>query len=72
MIKAQQEIPVPKPKTNLRKSKKKNFYNILVFYVSPEVSWIYSILVSTDLLAEWEWEVKRDPKGKCETQFVGM
>lgn len=32
MIKAQQEIPVPKPKTYLRKTKKeKNFYNILVF-----------------------------------------
>lgn len=53
MIKAQQEIPVPKPKTNLRKTKKvKNYYNIFVFYVNPEVSWIYSTLVSTDLLAE--------------------
>lgn len=57
MIKAQQENPVPKPKTNLRKTKKKKYYNILVFYADLEVTWIYSTLVSTDLLAEWEWEV---------------
>lgn len=52
MIKAQQENPVPKPKTNLRKTKKKKYYNILVFYADLEVTWIYSTLVSTDLLAE--------------------
>lgn len=45
MIKEQQEIPVPKPKKTEEKQRKKYYYNILVFYVDPEVTWIYSTLV---------------------------